>query len=212
MATTLVLTRKPNNLFQSTAHKSHHGRFGSLIVLSGSKVKSVQVLPSASAPGGAISVPSGKLDITTVDGGKVAELNSYTTIERMDGMIQLAPQEHIGANKDDTYMGPLYKAGPFGLSFDPNNAAVLKLKAGLKSSPRLAARANGNCFRVVGGLRAKELAILIHAAPHVGWLEGCIGPRKWNDMCTDVTETCFDAMRELVALSPQPSELFVVDW
>jgi hypothetical protein len=95
----------------------------------------------------------------------------------MDGRIQLTPQEHIGTNKDDTYVGPLHKVGPFGLSFEPNKAAVLKLKAGVKSPPRLAVRANGNCFRFVGELRATELAILIHAAPHVGWLEGCVGPR-----------------------------------
>jgi hypothetical protein len=108
MATTLVLTRKPNNLFESTANTGQHGRFGTLVVLSGSRVKAVQVLPSAGARGGAaISVPGGTLDVTTLDGGKVAELNRYTTIERMDGIIQLAPQEHIGSNKDDTYKGAL---------------------------------------------------------------------------------------------------------
>jgi hypothetical protein len=212
MATTLVLTRKPNNLFQSTANTWQHGRFGALVVLSGSRVKAVQVLPSVGAPSGAISVPGGVLDITTVDGGRAAELNRYTTIERTDGMIQLAPQEHIGANKDNTYKGVLYRVGPFGLSFEPDNSAVLDLKAGLKAYPKLAARANGNCFRVLGGLRPKERNILIHAAPHVGWLTGCIGPRRWNDMSRDVTESCFDAMSELVALNPKPSELFVVDW
>lgn len=212
MVTTLVLTRKPNYLFQSTEFPRQHGRFGTLIVLTGSKVKAVQVVPAAGAPSGSISVPGGVLDLTTVDGGDVREIKRYTTIERMDGMIQLAPQEHIGTNNSNTYKGPLYRVGPFGLSFEPNNSAVLDLKTALKSNPRLYARANGNCFRVQGGLRAKEHAILIHAAPHVGWLTGCIGPRRWKDMSTNSTETCFDAMRELVAIGPRPSELFVVDW
>lgn len=207
MATTLVLTRKPNNLFQSTEFPSHHGRFGCLIALSGSKVKDVQVLADAGTPGGGISVPDGVLDITMVDGGDVDEIARYTTIERMDGMIQLAPQERIGK-----YKGPRYKVGPYGLSWEPNNSAVLDLKKALRSDPRLYAKANGNCLRVEGGLTAKERAILIHAAPHVGWLTGCIGPRRWQDVSKGFTESCFDAVRELFALSPRPSELFVVDW
>jgi hypothetical protein len=152
MATTLVLTRKPNNLFESTANTGQHGRFGTLVVLSGSRVKAVQVLPSAGARGGAaISVPGGTLDVTTLDGGKVAELNRYTTIERMDGIIQLAPQEHIGSNKDDTYKGALCTGlDPSGCLLSRINSAVLELKAGLKKYPHLAARANGNCFRVLG--------------------------------------------------------------
>jgi hypothetical protein len=212
MATTLVLTRKPNHLFQSTEFRTQHGRFGTLILLTGSKVKAVQVVPAAGAPSGAISVPAGVLDLTTVDGGDVREIKRYTTIERMDGMIQLAPQEHIGTNNSDTYKGALYRVGPFGLSFEPDNSKVLDLKTALKSNPRLYAKANGNCFHVQGGLRPKEHAILIHAAPHVGWLDGCIGPRRWKDMNTNSTESCFDAMRELVAIGPRPSELFVVDW
>jgi hypothetical protein len=155
MVTTLVLTRKPNYPFQSTEFPTQHGRFGTLIVLSGSKVKAVQVVPGAGAPSGAISVPDGVLDPTTVDGGDVREIKRYTTIERMDNMIQLAPQEHIGTNNSHTYKGELYRVGPFGLSFEPNNSAVLHLKTALKSNPRLYAKANGNCFRVQGGLRAK---------------------------------------------------------
>jgi hypothetical protein len=47
MVTTLVLTRKPDYLFQSTEFPRQHGRFGTLIVLIGSKVKAVQVVPGA---------------------------------------------------------------------------------------------------------------------------------------------------------------------
>ena len=36
---------------------------------------------------------------------------------------------------------------------------------------------NGNCIRIHGGNPGAEEGILIHEAPHVGWLTGCISPR-----------------------------------
>ena len=42
-------------------------------------------------------------------------------------------------------------------------------------------RGNGDCIRVLGGATQQQQAILIHDAPHVGFVIGCIGPRPWND-------------------------------
>lgn len=193
MTTTLALTRKPNAIFQSAVRKTDSGRFGTMIVLQGGKVDKVRITsgngPSSS---GAIVVPTGVLDVTTADGGGVKELKRFTTIERMGGYVQLKPQE---------YNGKKYKEGPYGLSYESANAVVSKLPG-----------SGGRCFRVLGGLTPQERAILIHAAPNVAWLIGCIGPRRLGDRSTGNTETTFSAMSELFGITPRPSALFVLDW
>ena len=76
--TTLVLTRKPNALFQNPLFSKQFGRFGTLIVLQGAKVTKVRISPgSGSAAGsGAISVPTGVLDVTTSDGAESTRLSA----------------------------------------------------------------------------------------------------------------------------------------
>ena len=191
MAITLVLTRKPDELFSYPSSKGTlHGRFGTLLVLEGDKLAGVQISPDG--PGsGAISVPTGVLDITP-QGATVQELGRYTTIERMDGMVQLPPLFSPQSNNRHT---------PYGITYETGNTAVAELKG-----------TNGECFRVHGGITSQQQGILIHAAPHVGWLIGCIGPRRWNDRATE-TESCWSAMKELFQLvGQQPADLFVVDW
>jgi hypothetical protein len=187
---TLVLTRKPNSIF-ATKVGGHtlHGRFGALIAVRGSKVTKADVLPVSGAENG-IQVPGGLLSVSTEDGSAAEEVKRFTTIERMDGRIQLAPQE---------YNGTTYKHGAYGLTYQETNSVVIKLAA-----------SRGHCFRIKGTTRPKEDAILIHAAPNVGWLEGCIGPRRWNDFSKDYTDSTFRAMDELIHL--RPSALLVVDW
>lgn len=192
MTTTLVLTRKPNALFQNPLFTTQHGRFGTLIVLQGAEVTKVRIAPASGGGAGGIMAPSGVLDVTTSDGGSVTAIKRYTTIERMDGYVQLRPQE---------YNGKVYKHGPYRITYETGNPVVAKLKG-----------TNGNCFRVHGGTTAPEHGILIHEAPHVGYLEGCIGPRRWKDQSTGFTESAHSVMIELFAVSPRPSALFVLDW
>jgi hypothetical protein len=59
------------------------------------------------------------------------------------------------------------KDEPYGLTFDPGNPTVAGLRPGH----------NGNCIRIHGGNPGAEQGILIHEAPNVGWLTGCISPR-----------------------------------
>jgi hypothetical protein len=194
MITTLVLTRKPDALFQNPLFKTQFGRFGTLIVLQGGKVTGVRISPAdASIAGSAtIPVPTGILDVTTSDGGGVKEINRYTTIERMHGYVQLRPQE---------YNGKVYKDGPYGITFEPKNPVVAELKG-----------TGGKCFRVHGGTTAGERGILIHEAPHVGFLLGCIGPRHYKDRNAGFTASAHAAMEELFGIRPQPTALFVLDW
>jgi hypothetical protein len=190
MITTLILTRKPDAIFQSTVRRTDSGRFGTLLVLQGGKITKARI--STGKGSGGISVPTGVLDITAEDGAKVTELKRFTTIERMGGYIQLKPQEHNGK---------VYKKEPYGLRYESGNPVVSKLKG-----------SGGKCFRVLGGLTAQEQAILIHAAPNVAWLIGCIGPRRLGDRSKGDTDSTYSAMAELFAITPRPSFLFVLDW
>ncbi len=190
MGTTLVLTRKPNALFQFVLKVKGktvtlHGRFGTLIVLKGGKVKSVQISQgNGSSDSAAISVPTGVLDVTAKSGESIHEVQRYTTIERMDGYVQLHP------HADKAY----------GITYEHGNSAVAHL------------RADGKCFRVHGGQTAQERGILIHEAPHVGWLIGCIGPRQLNDR-KPITHTSGPAMDEMFrVVGHARAELFVLDW
>jgi hypothetical protein len=191
MTTTLVLTRKPDALFQSSLFKNQSGRFGTLIVLQGGKVTHVQITDQ-SGGGSKIAAPTGFLDVTTSDGVDVSEVARFTTIERMGGYIQLKPQSH---------KGHVYKKQAYPLTYETGNAVVSELKG-----------SNGQCFRVHGGLTAQERAILIHEAPHVGWLVGCIGPRRLHDRTTGSTSTAHTAMHQLIGIVPRASQLFVLDW
>jgi hypothetical protein len=60
---------------------------------------------------------------------------------------------------------------PYGLRVERNNSVVRTLRNGH----------DGICIRVLGGATAQQRGILIHEAPHVGWVIGCIGPRPHGD-------------------------------
>lgn len=184
--TSLILSRKPTKLFQlETSKGMKRGRFGVLVAFSGPPIESVSIVPDGSPTGSAMELPGGLfINIKCSQPGRLVEQKRFTTIERMDGYIQLHPQ--LGK--------------PYTLTFEQGNKNVSQL-----------ARTQGNCFRVHGGHR-KEAGILIHAAPHVGWLIGCIGPRKHGDLSIQSTETTYDAMDELFELSPKPSQLCVLNW
>jgi len=193
MATTLILTRLPNREFtHPDLGAGYRGRFGTLIAIQGPKLSAVEAAPRSPAAGpSAISIPSGSvLDIKTSAPGAIKEIARFTTIERLNDIVQLHPQKYIG-NK------------AYGLEYEPSNPAVLKLKG-----------TEGRCFHVRGGSTGPEKGILIHEAPHVGWLEGCIGPRRLGDMSPDdrAADSAKAAMNALFAMHPMPSELWVLDW
>lgn len=187
--TTLVLTRKPNDLYKAPNGKE--GRFGTLIVLQGPKIEKIDTTPLTMSTEGVAPILASfgaALTFTLSGPGTVKEVKRYTTIERMGGFVQLKPQKYIH-NK------------AYRLTYEEGNSAVIKLSG-----------TGGKCFRVHGGISAPEQGILIHAAPQVGWLIGCIGPRRLGDKNKGDTQSTFAAMNELFALSPRPSELFVLDW
>jgi hypothetical protein len=194
MPFTLILSRYPDKRFDyktgvadNAANRKkfwfpiESGRYGTLVLLGGAKVTGVKLLKDATE-GGSVAVRGGRLEITS--SGEVAEITRYTTIERLDHHIVSLHKQPV----------------PYGITFEPHNKTVMELGP-----------THGRCFRVHGGHSDKEQAILLHAAPHVGWLTGCISPRKLDDYDFP-TQSTYDAIEDLKAkITDQWSELYVTD-
>lgn len=96
--------------------------------------------------------------------GEVVSTRLFTTVERYrtdDGKV----------NKWDIgYVRMVSREEPYGLKVEKNEV-VKTLRRGH----------DGICLRVLGGATQQQRGILIHEAPHVGWVVGCIGPRPHGD-------------------------------
>jgi hypothetical protein len=201
MAVTLVLTRFPTKAFK---HNSQSGRWGELIAIRGPKVAGVQMFPDMGGCAGgdtgsggcSVSFGGGRINLIT-DGTEIQEWKRYTSMERfkVDGggkgyYVQLHP-----------------KPNPYGITFENGNSAVKHLRKGH----------DGRCFRVHGGSPGAEQGILIHEAPHVGWVIGCISPRPLNNFATEFPNSTgnpsYRAMDELFQFVGRSwADLFVTDW
>jgi len=193
MAVTLVLTRNPLNAFM---HGRQSGRWGQLIAVEGPKITSVRLLNGGTAGAGTIDIATGTLKFST-DGAPITDVKKYTSMERFRsdsgkgvGYVQLHP-----------------KPDPYRITYEIGNSAVKELRRGH----------DGRCFRVHGGLPGPEQGILIHEAPHVGWLIGCISPRPLDNFETEFDNAprnpSYNAMDELFRfVGPGAADLFVLDW
>jgi hypothetical protein len=198
MPVTLVLTRNPLREFR---HGHQSGRFGELIAVKGPKVTAARLAsfslssPLGSAGSGRIPVGNGTLELS-MSPGTVEEVKRFTTIERFRAdsgqgfYVQLHP-----------------KPEPYGITFEAGNSAVKHLRNGH----------DGRCFRVHGGKAGAERGILIHEAPHVGWVIGCISPRPLNDFRVEFDNApgnpSFQSMNELFRfVGAARADLFVLDW
>ncbi|HUG61759.1 MAG TPA: hypothetical protein VMP03_07930 [Methylomirabilota bacterium] len=115
--------------------------------------KRVQVVPFANR----------RLELTT-DGAPIAATKEFTTIERYRTNLG-----ELGGGKGYVQMAP--RSVPYPLKVEPGNRVVKTLRDGH----------DGLCIRVLGGERKAEKGILIHEAPNVGWVIGCISPRPKGD-------------------------------
>lgn len=160
MAITLVLTHKPLREFR---WEGMSGKWGELIVIRGPRVTAATVSHSTTLNRGAnpqsIPVQTGTLFLST-DGTPIQEVRRYTTMERFRG------------NTSGFYVQLRPKSDPYTVVFEPHNPIVKTLRPG---------RHDGRCFRIHGAKTIKEQAILIHEAPNVSWLTGCISPRPLGD-------------------------------
>jgi hypothetical protein len=98
-------------------------------------------------------------------GADIESTKLFTTVERYRTDSGQLNEWGFG------YVRMVSREEPYGLRNEPGNPVVKKYLR----------RGTGACIRVLGGATAQQRAILIHDAPHVGFVIGCIGPRPWND-------------------------------
>jgi hypothetical protein len=196
------------------------GRWGELVAFKGPKVYTAKLLPKGSIPVGPglagiaaamvrsvvpmmsptksnsylIPVNNGVMELF-VAGGPVEGSKRFTSLERFrtnngkSYYVQLRPQ-----------------TTPYTITYEPRNSAVKTLRPDH----------DGRCFRVHGGQTKPEKGILIHEAPSVGWVTGCISPRPLNDFTIDHPNRkgnpSYRAMEELFSFVGKRADLFVLDW
>jgi hypothetical protein len=195
MAVTLIVTRKPLQQFH---HGRQSGRWGELIAVKGPKVTAVTLSPgggSNPAEGTSIPIENGVLQLST-NGGAIKEVKRFTSMERFH------------TNDGKSYYVQLHpKPDPYWITFETGNSAVKELREGH----------DGRCFRVHGGKPGPEQGILIHEAPHVGWLIGCLSPRPLKNLNTEFQNIpgnpSFVAMNQLFQfVGAVRADFFVLDW
>ena len=125
----------------------------------------VPVIGNSAAPatvgGQYVTLADRKLQLTT-DGRSFAFSKEYTSMERY--------RTDFGS-LEGRYIMLHPRPNPYDLRYEPGNSVVKTLRP----------NHSGNCIRVLGGNPGPEQAILIHEAPNVTWLIGCISPRPKDD-------------------------------
>lgn len=212
MAISLYLVRTPEQLFN---WGSMQGRFGELLAVRGPAVTAASLVDNAD-DGDADIVPlvAGERRALRLrsDDAEIAEIKRYTTIERMGGYVQLRP--NCGSWRI------MKTDGPYVVTVERGNSAVMHLYQGKDREGNWTGPVvhNGDCLRIEGAMTEKERAILIHEAPNVSWLTGCISPRDLNNVQTalvsrPMTNESYTAMMELFDfVGRERANFFVLDW
>lgn len=216
MPVTLILTRSPLREFKD-GRKS--GRWGEMVVVRGPKVTSVELASYAKAePGASIGAT---IRAVAQNGAQIlsAAASGVTPVPIQNGILKInsgggavtvekrfTTMERFRSNSGEGYYVQLRpKPEPYRITYEPGNRVVRTLRDGHP----------GNCFRVHGG-RGNERGILIHEAPSVGWVIGCIGPRPLSDYTVTHSNRngnpSHRAMNELIEITGKEGELFVLDW
>jgi hypothetical protein len=161
-----VLYRTPGRAITQPANrKRYSGLWGTMMMVIGGPIHCAQFdqpVPADMLCGGApveFTINSRKVHAAMF--GEVLSTKLFTTIERYrtdDGRVD---------EWDMGFVRLMRRDKPYGLRVERNNHAVKELRTGH----------DGICLRVLGGSTLKQQAILIHEAPNVGWVTGCIGPR-----------------------------------
>jgi hypothetical protein len=116
--------------------------------------------------------------------------------------------ERFRANVGDGYYVQLRpKSEPYKVNFEIGNTVVKTLRRGH----------DGRCFRIHGAKTIKEQAILIHEAPNVSYLIGCISPRPYGNFTTafnnDPSNPSSLSLNELIEfVGSEKADFFVNDW
>ena len=111
-----------------------------------------------------VTTNAGKRSLHLVaEQGEIGEVREFDSLERVGGFV------HLNANTEAI---PFY---PLKMEINPRIRQAFEA-GGVKDHN------GGRCFRVLNHANTKSngvtAGILVHEAPHVGWLVGCIAPGK----------------------------------
>ena len=177
--------------------REHAGRFGELMAISGPEVTAASLVDDGDEDATTVPLVVGERRVLQLesDGVEIDDVKRYTTIERMGGYVQLRP--NCGSFR-------IKKDGPYEVAVEAANSAVKHLYQRKDHQRNWIPPTvhDGNCLRISGAVIGPEQGILIHEAPHVGWLTGCISPRTLNIVSTELvsrprTNESYLAMSEL---------------
>jgi hypothetical protein len=146
------------------------GHWGTMAMIIGPRIAYASFTPPAEFPQGvthnlAMDFVGRKLHLGLVGESQIQSMKLFTTVERYRTDSGQLNEWGFG------YVRMLSRSEPYGLKNETGNPIVRKYLR----------RGKGDCIRVLGGATTQQQAILIHDAPHVGFVIGCIGPRPWND-------------------------------
>jgi hypothetical protein len=147
------------------------GQWGTMMMITGPKITYASFSPRVpNWRGGESTVEldfvGRKLQLGVMDKNSIPMgTKLFTTVERYRTDNGTLNQWGFG------YVRMVSREEPYELKNERDNFIVKKY---LK-------RGNGSCIRVLGGATEQQRAILIHDAPHVGFVVGCIGPRPYGD-------------------------------
>jgi hypothetical protein len=155
---TLILTRIPLDEFH---YGGHSGRWGSMAVVEGPKILGAGFLNQSLGVVGTATIPfAGKKLQLITDGGPIQRVTEFDTMERF---------------RADRGKGFYMQVRP-----RPTQPYPLTME---RSTEVARLNRHGHCLRVHGhGYKQQgshaDAGILVHEAPKVGWLIGCISPRE----------------------------------
>lgn len=161
--------------------KRKSGRWGSLLVLTGPKVTAAS-FAMAGAAGATVMLAGRALSLGAEAGGFRSK--EYTTLERYRGSFGSLEQS-------ERFVMMPARDEPYPLRVERGNRVVKTMRDGH----------SGDCIRVLGGETRAQRGILIHEAPNVGWVIGCIAPRpKGNKGVFSNRDgnPSFNAMKEIL--------------
>jgi hypothetical protein len=222
MPIAMFLVRTPMDEFNSRGG-ALQGRRGTLIIVDADvpDPPSLQANPNPGndGPAGTITVGNDRLLTLPASAGAIGSTTRFTTIERTQCYVMLRP------NCPRTPQWRVFKEGAYTVAFEPGNPVVRNLYRGGRP-PNYSGPVyhDGNCLRIRGAVTERERGILIHEAPHVGWLTGCISPRnhgnneaelqsELNPRNNPVRNESHQAMLDIFALiGGQTGNLWVLDW
>jgi hypothetical protein len=178
---TLILTRFP--LIVSCYRDSKDACWGRLFAVQGcvsrASFDASRLNGSGEVTSLEVNTNAGKRELhLRVESGAVGAVREYDSLERVGDYT------HLNANHESMPFYPLKKEV---------NSNVLQIDG-----------SDGQCFRVLNHINRNNKGvlsgILIHEAPHVGWLIGCIAPGRRSEKDT-FGSSSRRAMKEILALA-----------